>query len=214
MTSPLTTIDAKQLTLHLRAALRAGEACDDAQFDAFIPVQQRAVSEEYWTPLRVAARAAEWFDQFGARLVVDVGSGVGKFCVAVALCGRFECIGLEQRPRFVAAARRLAEVFEVADRVRFVQTSDGAWPPADAYYLFNPFGENLCAREDQLDASVELTAARYRREVAQAEQFLARAQAGTLLLTYNGFGGRVPDSYREVAADRDRAYELCMWRKE
>jgi predicted RNA methylase len=204
----------KSLARSLRAALSAGVECDDASFDAFIPVHERAVSVEYWTPLRVAARAAEWFSQFGARLVVDVGSGVGKFCVAAALCGRFECIGLEHRPRFVAAARRLAEVFEVADRVRFVQSSDSPWPPADAYYLYNPFAENVCAREDQLDTSVELTPARYQREIARAEQFFARAPAGTLVVTYNGFGGRVPDSYRQVAVDRDQAYELCMWQKE
>lgn len=197
----------------VRAALLGGEACDDASFDAFIPVQDRAVSEEYWTPLQVAVRVAKWLDERGVRSVVDVGSGVGKFCVAAALCGRFECIGIEHRQRLVAAARHLADVFGVADRVRFVKSAAGSWPEADTYYLYNPFGENLCSRENQLDATVELTAERYRREVEATEQRFARAPVGTLVVTYNGFGGRMPDSYRRVAVDRDQPYELCMWRQ-
>ncbi|HKU39072.1 MAG TPA: class I SAM-dependent methyltransferase [Polyangiales bacterium] len=158
-------------------------------------------------------RVAKWLDEQGARSVVDVGSGVGKFCVAAALCGSFECIGIEQRPRLVSVARHLAQRFDVADRVRFVQSAAATWPRADAYYLYNPFGENVCTRANQLDATVELTAERYRREVEATEQAFAAAPVGTLVVTYNGFGGRMPDSYREVAVDNDLPYELRMWRQ-
>ena len=113
-------------------------------------------------------------------------------------------------PRTLSAVRNACTSWRTA--CGSVHSSHGAWPRTDGYYLYNPFGENLCARKDQLDTSVELTVARYRREIAEAEQFFARAPAATLLLTYNGFGGRVPDSYREVAAHRDQPYEL--WQKE
>lgn len=196
-------------------ALRSGRGVDDRAFDQFIPHDDRRVSADYWTPVRVATRAAQWLDYFGARSVADIGSGVGKFCVAAALGGSCQFIGIEHRARLVTAARELARTFEVEDRIDFVQStlSDATWPRADAYYLYNPFGENLCQIEYQLDGHVELGVERYKREIAAAERFIEHAPRGTFLLTYNGFGGRVPDSYEEIAVDRDQPYELRMWRK-
>lgn len=209
--SPARDADARGLA----ETLRAGHEANDQDFDQFMQYENRRVSTEYWTPIRVATRAAQWLDYFGARSVVDVGSGVGKFCVAAALAGNCYFTGIEQRTRLVAAARALAQTFEVDDRVDFVQStlSEVGWPPADAYYLYNPFGENLYRFEDQLDGEVESGLDRYKREIAQAERFIEHAPRGTLLVTYNGFGGRVPDSYEQVAIDRDHPHELRMWRK-
>jgi predicted RNA methylase len=197
-------------------AVREGrELVNDDAFDHFIPYRDQQVSADYWTPLSVATRAAQWLDYFGARSVVDVGSGVGKFCVAAALSSQCTFTGIEHRPRLVETARTLAQLFEVSDRVQFVESAviDVGWPTADAYYLYNPFGENLCSERFQLDRDVELGLTRYQREIAAAERYIERAPRGTLVLTYNGFGGRVPDSYEEVAVDRELPYELRMWRK-
>jgi predicted RNA methylase len=205
-------VEAHELGDALRAGLGTEE--DDA-FDQFIPYQDQQVSTDYWTPLRVATRAAQWLNYFGARSVVDVGSGVGKFCVAAALASQCQFTGIEHRPRLVETARTLARLFEVSDRVAFVESAviDVGWPKADAYYLYNPFGENLCGEKFQIDRDVELGLARYQREIAAAERYIEHAPRGTFVLTYNGFGGRVPDSYEEVAVDRDLPYELRMWRK-
>jgi SAM-dependent methyltransferase len=209
------TLDRDAGARDLADAVRAGHAALDDEFDQFIPHEDRRVSADYWTPVGVATRAAQWLDYFGARSVVDVGSGVGKFCVAAALGGQCQFTGIEHRTRLVAAARALALTFGVEDRIDFVQSAmtDVGWPKADAYYLYNPFGENLCRFEYQLDREVELGIDRYKREIADAERFIEHAPRGTFLLTYNGFGGRVPDSYEQVAIDREQPYELRMWRK-
>jgi predicted RNA methylase len=199
----------------LRASLLSGECDDNDAFDQFLPDADRRVSAQYWTPLQVASRAAQWLQYFGARSVVDVGSGVGKFCVAAALTCGCRFTGVEHRARLVDAADVLARTFEVDDRVAFIRSTSIArsWPDADAYYLYNPFGENLSRRDYQLDSDVELSLDRYRRDVAAAERFIEAAPIGTFLLTYNGFGGRIPDSYEEVAIDRAQVHELRMWRK-
>lgn len=196
-------------------ALRSHQHAEDEDFDRFIPHEDRRVSSDYWTPVRVATRAAQWLNYFGAHSVVDVGSGVGKFCVAAALGVECQFIGIEHRSRLVTAARALARTFEVEDRVNFVQSTmtDVGWPKADAYYLYNPFGENLCSYEYQLDREVELGIDRYKRDIAEAERFIEHAPRETFLITYNGFGGRIPDSYEQIAIDRDLPYELRMWRK-
>jgi hypothetical protein len=147
--------------------------------------------------------------------VADIGSGAGKFCVAGALFSGCDFIGLEQNPSLVVAARDMARLFGVADRVRFVCGALGqASPPvAEAYYFFNPFGDQAWdlnvggmkgASHDRLHSG----------DVDVAEEFLRRAPRGTWVLTYNGFGGRIPETYRLVRIDLGFAGGLRLWRKE
>lgn len=199
----------------LAAAIRSGRWPSDDEFDRCLDGELQVMSSCYWSQLAVAACAARWLRQLGVNTVVDVGSGAGKFCVAAALATRCRFIGIEQRWRLVAAADELARSFGVADRVRFEHCMFGEAPvpTADAYYFYNPFGENLLPYEDRLDVEVELSSERYVASVAAAEDLLRRAPIGTYLLTYNGFGGRVPTSYAPIKGERRLPCLLRMWRK-
>lgn len=201
---------------HIVACLRIGICPPDGVFDRLLPEEARAISPHYWTPLAVAVRAASWFDEFGVRTVVDIGSGVGKFCVAAALASRCCYIGLEHRPRFVQVARELAARLGCSDRALFLDgdlRSAGA-PAADAYYLFNPFGENLFDHDERIDDDVELGDERFESDLTALRQLLFRAPPGTYVLTYNGFGGRIPIAYRQLRVDREFSCVLRLWRKE
>lgn len=196
-------------------AIRSGLCPDDASFDLFMSRELRRLSGRHWTPLAVALRVAEWLDGAGVGNVVDLGSGGGKFCVVAALASKCSFIGIERRPRFVEAANLLARVFRVDDRVQFVHgtLSRRTIPAADAYYLYNPFGENLFGPGEHLDDDVELSPQRYERDIALVETFFDRAPVGTIVVDYNGFGGRMPGSYQEVVVDREMPDLLRMWRK-
>lgn len=211
----VTPVDARSSPRFIVQALRSGRLPSDRVFDRFLPSELRALSGQYWTPLAVAARAAEWLDQLDVQTVVDIGSGTGKFCVAAALLADARFTGIEQRPRLVDAARQLASTFELNQRITFLHSTFGEAPipKADAYYMYNPFGENLFGLEDRLDSDVELCGARYLRDVAAVERLLHDASVGTFLLTYNGFGGELPADYREVRVDRELPSVLRMWRK-
>lgn len=199
----------------LRDTLSRGELPRDSDFDRFLSSEHRAPSPYYWTPLAVVVRLAGWFRDFGVSSVVDIGSGAGKFCVAGALASECRFTGLEHRPALVVAARALADTFGVSDRVTFAHGAFGerAVPQADAYYLYNPFGENLFVGPDRLDDEVELGDARYRRDVSATEAFLEQTPAGSYLVTYNGFGGDVPPSYEGLLADWSTPSLLRLWRK-
>ena len=214
--TPVDGVASRPSTWRIAQALRTGVCPTDRAFDRFLPYELRIVSGQYWTPLVVAARAAEWLDEFGVRTVVDIGSGAGKFCVATALAGHCYFTGLEQRPRLVAAARALARSFGVEDRACFVEGALGkrAVSVADAYYLYNPFGENLFGPFDHLDEEVELNTERFARDIAAVEDLLEGARDGTYVLTYNGFGGRMPTGYDELRVDRELPNVLRLWRKQ
>lgn len=201
-------------TQYVADALRSGTCPSEYWFDRSLPQDLQVVSREHWTPLIVALRVAKWLDDLGVRTVVDIGSGAGKFCVAAALACGCDFTGIEQRPRLVAAARQLARTFAVDDRVRFIEGTLGqcSIPEADAYYLFNPFGENLYP-DARLDDAVELGDARYERDIALVEAFLEDVQVGTYVIKYNGFGGVMPRSFRPVRVDYELPNFLRLWRK-
>lgn len=196
--------------------IQEGSLPQDRVFDQYLPPDLRAVSSRHWTPLPVVTRASQWLHAFGVSTVVDIGSGAGKFCVAGALAGACRFLGLERRPRLVAAARRLACAFRVQDRVRFCEITLGEseFPTADAYYLFNPFAENVFGVDERIDHDVDLGTARYHHDIAITRRLLGGAPAGTFVLTYHGFGGRLPAAYESVCVDRSLPGVLQMWRKE
>jgi SAM-dependent methyltransferase len=163
----------------------------------------------------VALTAARWLEEHEAQRVVDIGAGPGKFCLAVALASRCDVIGLEHRPRLVAVARALARVFALEDRASFVEGSvcDTPLPEASAYYLYNPFAENLYAPNASLGGDVELSCDRYALDVTSVQATFRRARPGTLVLTYNGFGGCMPASYEPIRVDRELPCVLRLWKK-
>lgn len=197
------------------AWLRSGGCPPDWAFDSFLPEDLQRVSGDFWTPLAVAVQVARWLEEFGARRVIDIGAGPGKFCIAAALASSGEFIGLEHRPRFVGIARSLARHFGVTRRVRFVRGSlrDTRLPDVDAYYLYNPFGENLYGPDNSLPNDVELSTERYVLDIMAAQQLFHRAKVGTLVLTYNGFGGPMPEDYEQLRVDSELPCALSLWRK-
>jgi hypothetical protein len=203
------------LPLQIASSIRSGKRPPDHDFDRFLPRPLRSLSNRYWTPLAVVACAAKWLDELGVRTVVDVGSGAGKFCIAGAMMSRCHFLGVEQRPHLVAASRVMSKLYGVEDRVRFLHATFGerVLPEAEAYYFFNPYGENLFGHEGRLDASVELSEERFARDVASTRYWLSVAAPGTYVLTYSGLGGRLPRCYAPVRVARDLPSLLKLWRK-
>lgn len=195
----------------IASALRRGACPPDEDFDVLLPSDLRELSGDQWTPLIVALTAASWLMESGARKVVDIGAGPGKFCVAAALAGSCELVGLEQNERFVAVARSLARLFGVQSRASFVHArlDEDSLPECDAYYIYNPFAQHLFDPGGAAASNYE----RYRRDVMIAQDIFRRARDGTIVLTYNGFGGRMPSSYEACRVDRELPCVLRMWRK-
>jgi hypothetical protein len=196
--------------------MRAGSCPDDSSFDRFLPEPLRLVSPEYWTPLAVAKRAAEWADDLGFRTVVDIGSGAGKFCVAGALFSQCRFIGLERYSSLVASARTLVDLFDLDDRVSFVAGALGGVPTpiGDAYYFFNPFGEYWFGSDHPTEAGAQFSDRQYRSDVITAEDLLRCMPVGTCVLTYNGFGGHIPPGYELIRVDWQVPGALRLWKKQ
>jgi hypothetical protein len=201
------------MTAHaIRETLAARQTVADRVFDDLYPFWAQRASNVHWTPVVVALRAATLLaDRRKARLL-DIGSGVGKFCIVAAAAFGARVRGIEQRAHLVGVATRAAA--RVGVDVAFdIGTLASCDPLAfNGVYLYNPYAENLCSFTDQIDETVELSEARYRRDVDATERFLAAARVGTKVVTYCGFGGRMPPEYALVLRERYGGM-LELWEK-
>jgi SAM-dependent methyltransferase len=193
----------------VRVALERGDALTDRDFDRLYPHHVRELSRAFWTPVRVAQRAAELLAPAKDRRVLDVGSGVGKFCIVAAARG-LEVTGLEHREDLVRIARSVAERVQAA--ALFVHGDLGAvdWADYGAFYFYNPFFENV-HRDNHIDERVELSSRKFEADLGAAVAALALAPVGTRVVTYHGLGAPLPPTYRLIANESAGSDTLKLW---
>lgn len=165
--------------------------------------------------MSVIGMAVDWLAAAGARSVLEVGSGPGKFVVAGALMSDLHFTGIEHRPSLHRVAYELSGAMDVRGQTTFLNAAVEAVDLTgfDALYLFNPFAENHFSASEQLDRSVELTAARFRRDVGTVEAALQRGPIGMLVMTYHGFGGRIPGNFFPLRSEPAGTDVLRLWCK-
>jgi SAM-dependent methyltransferase len=185
---------------------------EDEKFDLIYPPQIRELSSLHWTPVAVAAEAAKLLMTAPRTRVLDVGCGPGKFCLVGASLtdGRFT--GVEQRSELVAAARQAAIDLEVPN-VEFIHgnVTDVAFADYDAFYVFNPFEENM-HKGHKIDSAVRLSPALFKRYTCHVAAQLGARPIGTRVVTYAGYADDIPACYYcESALFGD---DLKLWIKQ
>lgn len=194
--------------------LRAGaETCDD-DFDRIFPAWARRLSDIHWTPVEVARRAAELLAVDSDTRVLDIGSGVGKFCLIGALTTGATFVGIEQRENLIDVARQTALHYDIVRaQFRLGNMMDLDWSEFDGFYLFNPYQENIFDFVTPISGAIQLSAQLYQQYVVATYAGLLSARIGTRVATYHGFGGVVPDEYQLIARDAVGTGCLEVWEK-
>lgn len=190
-------------------------APEDVAFDAVYPRPMRAISRRFWTPVAVARQAANLFQHAGARRVLDVGSGVGKFVlVAAAQTPDITFTGIEQREHLVTTARTAQHRLRLPNASFLVgDATEISLSDFDGFYFFNPFAENLFDSDERIDSSVELSRERFRRVVVRIESALRTVRLGTAVVTYHGMSARMPGCFDPVRSERAGSDHLRLWVK-
>jgi predicted RNA methylase len=187
----------------------------DKDFDLVYPERIRTLSALHWTPVSVAARAAAILAQAGATRILDVGSGVGKFCLIGAMVTPARFVGVERRQHLVDIAGATATKLGIS-RATFVHTSvdQFRFEGFDGVYLYNPFFEQISRYVPQVDPAVEHSAKLYRLFTDAVTTQLDTLARGTAVVTYHGFGGLMPRSYRFVGDEPAGDDLLDLWIKD
>ena len=195
--------------LAIRAALERRAAVSDAELDQVFPEELRDRSHLHWTPVAIALRAAELLAPSPGVRVLDVGAGAGKLCLIGAIVTGAMWWGIEQDAVLVAAANHAAWALGIERRTRFVH-GDGSrlpWDEFDAVYFYNPFTTLMLAPH----ASPFVRYATIQSTLRRIEQRLATARVGTRVVTYHGFGGKLPPGYALSLREPAGGDALELW---
>ncbi len=182
----------------LAARLAAGDVVADSEVDCQFPESISRLSRIHWTPVAVAQAAARFLVAGTANpLILDVGSGAGKFCGVGAVTTGAAFVGVERRPLLVAVAQAFVARLP-APGVRFLQgrMEDTDWLPYTGLYFYNPFGEAWLTESESIDNLENRSWAAYVHYVRTTMARLYLMPAGTRVATYHGMGGPLPPGYR------------------
>lgn len=181
-------------------------------FSRQLPEYLQKASRIYFTPLHVGVTAARWLTEDGKKNVLDIGAGIGKFCIAGAQYTDSNFYGIEYRESLVNLANELIERFSLKNAsVQHGDVMEIDFTNFDAFYLYNPFYENL-AFHKRLNNEVELLGSLYGYYFKNTELKLSQTKKGTRLVTFHGNNFEVPESFKKVKEAEGGA--LKLWIKE
>lgn len=185
---------------------------EDEKFDLIYPRHLRELSSTFWTPVAIAAGAAKLLVTALETRVLDIGCGAGKFCLVAASLGQGRFAGVDHRISLVAAARQAA-VDLACPGVAFIHgnVTEIDFADYDAFYLFNPFEENLL-HGHKIDRLVPLSPELFKRYTNHVSAQLGGRPIGTRVVTYMGYADDIPACYTcEEALFGD---DLKLWVKQ
>src|SRR5712692_7080470 len=168
---------------------------DDERFDQIYPPRVRKLSSMHWTPVAVAAAAAKLLVRKPGTRVLDIGCGPGKFCLIGSLLTDGYFTGIEQRGHLARAARQ-AVLDQGIYNVEIIHSNvtSVSFSNYDAFYLFNPFEENMFERQ-KIDGAVPLAATLYKKYTRYVAAELGAKPIKTRVATYAGYSHEVPSCY-------------------
>lgn len=183
----------------------------DEDFDFLYPENYKALSLNHWTPLSIARRAGNFLSIPGSR-VLDIGSGIGKFCLTAAhYHPGAEFYGVEQREDLIHFARQTQE-FTGIQNVNFIHSNITGldFDDFDHFYFFNSFHENL-DEFNRIDDKVETSAGLHEFYTRYLYKIFSERPSGTRLVTYHSQENQVPSDYTLMDLSADNL--LKMWIK-
>jgi SAM-dependent methyltransferase len=170
----------------------------DTEFDSLYPRQIRNLGRRHWTPLNIARLVLPFLAIKGSK-VLDVGSGIGKFCLTGAhYSPTVQFIGVEQRESLVEYAARVRHKLNLTNasfiNANFTQLDLRQY---DHFYFYNSFYENI-EEEGRIDDSIDYSTSLYSYYVRYLFRQLQHMPVGTRIATYHSADDEIPDCYRLI----------------
>jgi len=185
---------------------------NDAEFDSLYSLRARQLSAIHWTPVEIAKKAAFHLCSGTGKNILDIGSGVGKFCLVGAhYFPEFIFHGVEQRQALVNEAI-ITQNATKSLNVNFIHANftELDMDNYDHFYLYNSFSENLFHYKP-IDNLVSTSNDIYQEYLSLFYELLEDKPAGTRLATYYCPEGYVPPSYKNIK--NETTNPLKLWTK-
>lgn len=175
----------------------------DELFDKLYPLSIQVLARKHWTPLLIARKAASFLTSDNNARILDIGSGVGKFCLTAAYFKPDAFYyGVEQRKSLINYADTTKSTLGI-ENVSFIHGNFTQldFRNYDHFYFFNSFYENLSGT-NKIDDSIDYSRGLYNYYNRYLYQQLELKPAGTKLATYHSLEEEVPEGYRLIGSEK------------
>ena len=184
----------------------------DVDFDKLYSPYIQSLSELHWTSIEVAKKAASFLVQSSDTKVLDIGSGVGKFCIVGASTTSGVFYGVEQRKELVDISRQIISDHHVHNvKILHSNIIDIDFSNYNSYYFFNSFYENI-EESRMMDCSVTTSNLHYQQYRDYMYLQLLKAPIGTRLATYCCIVRDIPSCYTVYQTSFN--HQLKLWIKD
>lgn len=185
----------------------------DEIFNSLFPDSLQNLAIRHWTPLRITRSIVDFLAPNQDEHVLDIGSGIGKFCLAAAFYKPAAVFtGIEQRANLVQLAEAAKTRLQIPNaHFLYGDFTNIDFSGYDHFYFFNSFYENL-SEEQRIDDSIEFSDELYNYYTRCLHKKLADMPPGTRVVTFHSFEDEIPFSYRAV--DSKLNNRLKCWVKD
>ena len=187
-------------------------------FDQLYPENIRKLSHMHWSSVEVIKTAIDFFSAVlnpDAR-ILDVGSGVGKFCLYGSLLSEFNFVGVEKRRKLVQISNQIRTQIKNS-RVSFLceDALNLDWNQFDGIYLYNPFYEYKLPLSTgfHIDNDIYYSEERFQFYTRKIEKKLRLLKTDAAVVVFNGYGGDFPKEYTEKFYKKIDKLPLSLWQK-
>ncbi len=183
----------------------------DAKFDKLFPLDIQEMTARHWTPLDVAQKVSDFLVVEEGVKILDIGSGIGKFCLVAAHSKPNAFFyGVEQRESLVQYAEAAKAKLQITNAF-FEQANilDVPFKNYDHFYFYNAFYENV-SDVGRIDNSTNYSTQLLNQYNQHVRTQLSRKPAGTRLATFHSLEGEIPTSYHVIGTALDEVLKFWM----
>ena len=176
----------------------------DIQFHLLYPSSMQQLARRHWTPLNVTHQAVQFLVPRDGVRVLDIGSGVGKFCLGAAYYKPDAFFyGIEQRKNLIGHAEAAKKILGLSN-VAFIQGNFTKLDlkQYDHFYFYNSFYENIKG-VPKIDYNVSFSETLYNYYNRYLFKQMEEMPAGTRIVTRCSWEDKIPPSYTVVNSDFD-----------
>lgn len=176
----------------------------DASLNKIYPKAIQLLAARHWTPLHVTQLVAPFLVTHPGVKVLDIGSGVGKFCLAGAYYKwHASFYGVEQRKDLITHAEKAREVLGL-ENAHFIHSNitELDFRQYNHFYFFNSFYENLMDN-DRIDNNIICSISLFNYYHKQLYKKLREMPVGTRVATYHCLHNKIPSEYHVVDSNAD-----------
>lgn len=191
--------------------LRLDIPIKDKEFDMIYPSQLRKLSKRHFTSLEIAKKASELLVTKPKQKILDIGSGVGKFCFIASSYTDAIYTGVDYRKHFIELSNKLVQKHRFKN-VHFVHSNilTVDFSKFDGFYFFNSFQEQIDP-SCKIDETVELSPNNFKVFSDHIKKEWSKMPIGTRVVTYHAYLDQIPNNYQLISMHFDGL--LKCWEK-